>query len=118
MKKLFISTIFIITIILLGGCIVNSNNEDFDDETIRKAEESVEKFLKNNYKDIRTVDFEKGDYSTPMGGMVISGIVNNNKEATFSIDIDYQSNFRVGSISEGNEFPEIKEECKERTCDY
>ncbi len=39
--KLFIATIFIITIILLGDCVVNSNHEDFDDETIRKAEESV-----------------------------------------------------------------------------
>nr|WP_286168702.1 DUF1433 domain-containing protein [Roseburia sp. 1XD42-34] len=102
----------------MGGCFVNSNKENFDDKTIRKAEETVESYLNKNFKNIHTINFKKNDYSTPMGGMVISGTVNNNEKATFSIDIDYEDDFKIISSAVGKEFPERKEECKEKACDY
>ncbi|GIP65098.1 hypothetical protein J32TS6_36530 [Virgibacillus pantothenticus] len=49
-----------------------------------------------------------------MGGMVISGTVNNNEKATFSINIDYENDFKIISSAVGKEFPERKEECKEK----
>ncbi len=105
------------SIILLGGCVVNSNSDDFDDETIRKAKEIAENYLRSNYKDIKTIEFEDGDYSTPMGGLIISGIVNGNEKANFSIDMGVES-FEIGGIGTGEEFPEMKEECKDEDCDY
>jgi Protein of unknown function (DUF1433) len=116
MKKINILVI-ISLIILLGGCVVNSNKENLDEDTIQKAKEIAESYLKNNYKDIDEIEFSD-DYSSPMGGFMIRGIVNNNKEANFSIDMDVNNSFEIGSIGTGEEFPDIKEECKEKDCDY
>ncbi|SHI02355.1 Protein of unknown function [Virgibacillus chiguensis] len=118
MKKLLILIFLTVTIILLGGCFVKSNEEDFNNNTILKAEKTIESYLSNNFKNIHTITFKKNDYSTPMGGMVISGTVNNNEKATFSIDVDYENDFKIISSAVGKEFPERKEECKEKTCDY
>lgn len=47
-----------------------------------------------------------------MGGMVISGTVNNNEKAAFSINIDYENDFKIISSAVGKEFPERKESAK------
>lgn len=117
MKKLFISTIFIITIILLGDCAVNSDKENLDENTIQKAKNTAESYLKNNYKNIDKIEFSD-DYSSPMGGFMIRGIVNNNNEENFSIDMDVNNNFEIGSVGTGEKFPDMKEECKVEDCDY
>ncbi|CDQ41952.1 DUF1433 domain-containing protein [Virgibacillus salexigens] len=119
MKKFTFFIITIAFIILLGGCIVNSNKSDFDDETIKKAKNTAESYLKNNFKNINSIEFNE-DYSNPMGGLMIRGTVNGNNKANFSIDIDIEAEnqFNVGSIGKGKDFPERKEECKEKSCDY
>ncbi|WP_162985952.1 MULTISPECIES: DUF1433 domain-containing protein [Virgibacillus] len=98
---------------------MNSNEEDFNNETIRKAKETAESYLKNNFNNIEQIEFSD-DYKSGMGGIMIRGIVNNNKEANFSIDIDVYDNgvLEVGSIGKGKEFPKRKDECREKTCDY
>ncbi len=111
---------FIILLILLAlaGCNVNTNT--FDEQTIIQAKETAESYLKNNFESIHTITFSE-DYSNPMGGLMIRGIVNENEKANFSIDIDIdssQNKFYVGSIGKGKEFPERKDECKEKSCDY
>src|SRR5699024_11512184 len=111
MKKI-ISFILIALLILLGGCSMNS--ADYDKETIEKAEAAAKSYLENNYTDIESVEIEKV-YRDEMGGMSISGTVNN--KALFSIGID-EHKFNVRSIGEGKGFPEIKEECEKVDCDY
>jgi hypothetical protein len=46
--------------------------------------------------------------------MNVNGTVNG--EAGFSVSVD--GNFEIGSIGEKEGFPEIKEECVEKVCDY
>lgn len=107
--------IILIAIILLGGCFVNTNKDNFDDETITAAKNTVESYIRNNYIDIDTVEFDDDDYSSPVGGLMIDGTVNGN--AGFSADIDEET-FRVRSLGEKTGFPERKEECKKKVCDY
>ncbi len=118
--KIFTFFIIIIeSIILLGGCNVNTNKSNFDEQTINQAKETAESFLRNNYENIQTIEFSE-EYSNPMGGLMIRGTVNEQEDANFSIDIDIDSGdkLQVGSIGKGKDFPEEKEECKERFCDY
>lgn len=90
------------------------NTQEFNEEEIEKAKKVSESYLKNNYKGIESVEFES-DFSHPMGGMMVRGTVNN--EAGFSISMDTEL-FEVMSIGEKEGFPEVKEECKEKICDY
>ncbi|WP_176087305.1 DUF1433 domain-containing protein [Virgibacillus dokdonensis] len=96
---------------------MNSNKETLDENTIRKAKNTAESYLKNNYKNIDKIEFSD-NYSSPMAGFMIRGIVNNNKEANFSIDMDVNNNFEIGSVGTGEKFPDMKEECKDEDCDY
>ena len=96
-------------IILLGGCFVNQ-----EEEPVNKAKSTVESYLNNNFEDINEIKFDKGDFESPMGGLLVTGIVNG--KAKFSISLD--DDFNVGSIGLGDDFPERKEECKQKSCDY
>ncbi|MBU8602983.1 DUF1433 domain-containing protein [Virgibacillus pantothenticus] len=87
-------------------CLIICFNENLFWNLFVRCLETVESYLNNNFK--------KNDYITPMGGMVISGTVNNNEKATFSINIDYENDFKIISSAVGKEFPERKEECKEK----
>ncbi|MCA0172988.1 DUF1433 domain-containing protein [Bacillus sp. RAR_GA_16] len=108
--------LFVVCLLLLVGCSQNSSGA-YDDGTISKARATVESYLIHNYKDIDQIKFDK-DTTSPMGGMMISGIVNGNEKATFSIDVEVENDFSVGSIGKGKEFPERKKECIDKTCDY
>jgi len=111
MKKSVLLILFSF-IVILGGCSMTST--DFDKETTERAKETANSYLENNYTDIESVEIEKV-YRDEMGGMSISGTVNN--KALFSIGID-EHTFNVRSIGEGKGFPEIKEECEKVDCDY
>ncbi|MBF0707697.1 MULTISPECIES: DUF1433 domain-containing protein [Bacillaceae] len=93
---------------------MNSQSENYDDETKRKAKESVESFLVNNYENINSVEFTNV-YQSEMGSLNVDGTINNG-ESDFSAGIE--NDFSIGSIGLGEGFPEIKEECREETCDY
>ncbi|QTM98243.1 DUF1433 domain-containing protein [Sediminibacillus dalangtanensis] len=93
---------------------MNSNKNNFDEETINKAKETVESYLYNNYENIRTVEFSN-DMSDPMGGLMIRGTVNG--KSGFSASVDPQE-FTVNSLGEKEGFPKVKDECKEKVCDY
>lgn len=108
--------LFVVCLILLVGCSQNSPGA-YDDETISKARATAESYLIHNYRDIDQIEFDK-DTTSPMGGLMISGIVNGNEKATFSIDVEVENDFSVGSIGKGEEFPDRKQECIEKTCDY
>ena len=104
--------IAIVMSLLLSGCFMNQ--QTYDDETIQKAMETAESYLKNNNKDIQSVEFDDKDFTSPMGGFLITGKVN--EKAEFAVSID--NNLFVSGVGEGHGFPELKKECKDKTCDY
>ncbi len=110
LKKLIFSLIVIS--ILLGGCFVKK--EDYDEETITKAEAVAESYLRSNYKDIETIEIEKV-YTGQLGGLEVRGTANNKYRFNLTVG---ESNFTIMGISEGENFPERKEECKVKSCDY
>ncbi len=98
--------------LLLTGCFKKS--PDYDEETITKAEAIAGSYLRNNYKDIETIEIEKV-YTGQLGGMEVDGTVNN--KYPFSIGVD-ETDFTINRIGEGEGFPERKEACKVKSCDY
>ncbi|MEN1969807.1 DUF1433 domain-containing protein [Lentibacillus sp. N15] len=93
---------------------MNKDEVEYDDKTIKKAQEKVESFIRNNYRNVETVEFEPVK-PHPMGGIAILGTVNNSAGFTADIDMD---TFRVMSLGEKMGFPEVKEECEDEVCDY
>ncbi|MGX4668247.1 DUF1433 domain-containing protein [Cerasibacillus sp. JNUCC 74] len=93
---------------------MNSPNSNYDKKTIDKAKKTVESYLRNNYESVNEVEFSD-DTNDPMGGLMIRGTVNG--KADFSASVDPES-FIVRSLAEKEDFPERKEECKEKACDY
>ncbi|MCA0993510.1 DUF1433 domain-containing protein [Guptibacillus hwajinpoensis] len=111
MKK--INGIILLSIILLGGCNVNSSNQTYDNNTIEKARESVESYFRNNYDNVEKIKFSE-DTDDPMGGLMINGTING---ADFSASVNPED-FTVNSVGETEGFPEVKKECQEKVCDY
>lgn len=89
-------------------------SNDYDEETTKRAGETAESYVKNNFQDIETVEIE-GVYRDPMGGMSVRGIVNDQPEFNLGMDED---DFTVQSIGVKHGFPDRKKECKEKDCDY
>ncbi|QTM98249.1 hypothetical protein ERJ70_02305 [Sediminibacillus dalangtanensis] len=114
MKKIKYLPIFtLLAIILLGGCNVNQTKNSYDQETISKAKESAKSYIENNYEGIHSIELEE-PYQAPMGSMTVDGTVNG--EIGFSISLN--KDFTISRIGKDEGFPEEKEECKEKTCDY
>src|SRR5699024_4174646 len=102
----------IILMVFLGGCFMKSN--DFDKETTKKAGETAESYVENNYQDIETIEIEKV-HESPMGGMMVEVLVNTKYEISLSMEED---DYTVQSSGLGEGFPDRKEECKDKSCDY
>ncbi|MED3737532.1 DUF1433 domain-containing protein [Virgibacillus pantothenticus] len=111
MRKLIF---IIIIIILLGGCNVNPSSNNYDEKIITKAKNTVESYLVNNYQNINEIEFSD-DTNDPMGGLMISGTINN--EVGFSASVDPEK-FVVKSLGTDEGFPPKKEECEGKVCDY
>lgn len=94
--------LILLIITLVTGCFRSS--ADYDEETIAKAEVTVERYLKERYIGIETVEIEEV-YKGPMGGMRVSGTVNN--KFGFGIGVE-ETDFTIGSMSEKQGFPERK----------
>jgi hypothetical protein len=106
--------ILISIIILLGGCNVNSDNETYNAKTITDAKSNVQSYLENNYENIEKIELSD-PYQAPMGSMTIDGTVNNDKLFSVSLNKD----LTIASLAiQSDDFPEEKDECKEKTCDY
>ena len=56
-----------------------------EEQTVNKAKSTVESYLNNNFEDINEIKFDKGDFESPMGGLLVTGIVNG--KAKFSISL-------------------------------
>ncbi|MGG1686835.1 hypothetical protein [Pseudalkalibacillus sp. NRS-1564] len=92
---------------------MNSQSENYDDETKEKAKEAVRSFVVSNYEDIDSVEITKL-YQSEMGGLNIEGTVNDGA-AEFKAGV--RNDFSIGNLSPGEKFPDMKEECKEQICD-
>ncbi|MEN1969809.1 hypothetical protein WMZ97_17230 [Lentibacillus sp. N15] len=47
---------------------MNKDEAEYDDKTIKKAQEKVESYIRNNYENVETVEFDPVQ-SHPMGGL-------------------------------------------------
>ncbi|PAF20401.1 hypothetical protein CHH49_16625 [Terribacillus saccharophilus] len=107
MKKLNISLSLIILLLIFTGC-----TEEYDEETIMKAKQTAESYLRNNYQDVESIELEE-PYQSPMGSLSIDGTVNG---AGFTIDLN--EDFTVAMVGKKEGFPEHKDVCEEKDCDY
>ncbi|MCG1027643.1 DUF1433 domain-containing protein [Virgibacillus halodenitrificans] len=84
------------------------------DKVIDQAKQKVESYIRNNYENINKITFSN-DTSDPMGGLMIRETVNDKVDFSASVD---PKELSVQSLGETKGFPEVKEECKEKICDY
>ncbi|MDP4549685.1 hypothetical protein Q9251_02170 [Alkalihalobacillus macyae] len=111
MKTIEILTIIIL--IIVAGCSVNSSTEEYNAETVKEAQANVTSYIENNYANIETLKVNE-PYKAEMGIMTVDGKTNGE---AFSVSLD--TNLMVAGVAILSEqFPEKKEECLERICDY
>jgi hypothetical protein len=107
LHKILITIFLILLILISAGC-----SEQYDEETIMKAEDVTKSYIESNYAEVESIELEE-TYQSPMGSLTVDGTVNG---AGFSASLN--KDFSIAAISSEEGFPESKEGCKERTCDY
>lgn len=98
MKKTFIITMILLIIITGGWLIMNENKKK---DLLTSESPRIEKYLKYNYENIKSVTFTKV-VATPMGVPHIQGYVNNNEDMSFNAGI-YEKHFETALDSTGSE---------------
>ncbi|MDM5153657.1 DUF1433 domain-containing protein [Bacillus sp. DX1.1] len=86
--------------IIMGGYLVNNDNEKTiqEEEIKKKAEEYTVKYLKEKHNLDVTITgsrFAPANFQT----VFVSGYVTNDKNKTFSVDVEYANNYHISSIS-------------------
>ena len=108
-KKKLLIVLFII-ILFVGGYVVL--NEFKKKNLVSEAQEKAEVYLIENYEDIEDVHIDKEYYHfDPMGGLSVSGHVNNKDKLYFNIVFPIEKNEvgEVESIVEAHDFPDRKD---------
>ena len=101
MKKYGIRLFFIFTLILLGGCTINQKNEE--QQIINKATETTIQYFKE--KENLDVVITKHKFAPKdFQSVWISGHVKDDKNKTFSADVEYANDYHIGSISTSEGF--------------
>ncbi|MDA1806101.1 DUF1433 domain-containing protein [Bacillus cereus group sp. BY32LC] len=101
MKKYGIRLFFIFTLILLGGCTINQKNEE--QQIINKATETTIQYFKE--KENLDVVITKHQFAPKdFQSVWISGHVKDDKNKTFSADVEYANDYHIGSISTSEGF--------------
>ncbi|EJQ91929.1 hypothetical protein IGW_03736 [Bacillus cereus ISP3191] len=101
MKKHAIRLFFIFTLILLGGCTINQKNEE--QQIINKATETTIQYFKE--KENLDVVITKHQFAPKdFQSVWISGHVKDDKNKTFSADVEYANDYHIGSISTSEGF--------------
>lgn len=111
-RKWYLTIGVILAMALLTGCFFK--RPDYKQETMKRAEETAESFIINNYQNIEHVKV-KDVFRNESGGMSVTGIVNNT--SSFHLNMD-QFKFIVGSVETDENFPTLKDECQDRPCAY
>ncbi|MCC2342327.1 MULTISPECIES: DUF1433 domain-containing protein [Bacillus cereus group] len=101
MKKYGIRLFFIFTLILLGGCTINQKNEE--QQIINKATETTIQYFKE--KENLDIVITKHQFAPKdFQSVWISGHVKDDKNKTFSADVEYANDYHIGSISTSEGF--------------
>lgn len=101
MKKYAIRLFFIFTLILLGGCTVDQKNEE--QQIVNKATETTIQYFKE--KENLDVVITKHQFAPKdFQSVWISGHVKDDKNKTFSADVEYANDYHIGSISTSEGF--------------
>lgn len=101
MKKYGIRLFFIFTLILLGGCTIDQNNEE--QQIVNKATETTIQYFKE--KENLDVVITKHKFAPKdFQSVWISGHVKDDKNKTFSAAVEYANDYHVGSISTSEGF--------------
>ncbi|MEY2304132.1 DUF1433 domain-containing protein [Bacillus tropicus] len=101
MKKYGIRLFFIFTLILLGGCTIDQNNEE--QQIVNKATETTIQYFKE--KENLDVVITKHQFAPKdFQSVWISGHVKDDKNKTFSADVEYANDYHIGSISTSEGF--------------
>jgi len=100
-KKYTIRLFFIFTLILLGGCTINQKNEE--QQIVNKATETTIQYFKE--KENLDVVITKHQFAPKdFQSVWISGHVKDDKNKTFSADVEYANDYHIGSISTSEGF--------------
>lgn len=101
MKKYAIRLFFIFTLILLGGCTIDQKNEE--QQIVNKATETTIQYFKE--KENLDVEITKHKFAPKdFQSVWISGHVKDDKNKTFSADVEYANDYHIGSISTSEGF--------------
>ena len=101
MKKYAIRLFFLFTLILLGGCTIDQKNEE--QQIVNKATETTIQYFKE--KENLDVVITKHQFAPKdFQSVWISGHVKDDKNKTFSADVEYANDYHIGSISTSEGF--------------
>ncbi|MCU5296359.1 DUF1433 domain-containing protein [Bacillus paranthracis] len=101
MKKYAKRLFFIFTLILLGGCTIDQKNEE--QQIVNKATETTIQYFKE--KENLDVVITKHQFAPKdFQSVWISGHVKDDKNKTFSADVEYANDYHIGSISTSEGF--------------
>lgn len=103
-KKILIALLIILSI--TGGWLLMKENQKKD--LLNMESPRIEKYLKYNYKDIKSVTFTDVS-NNPTGVPHIKGYVNNDKKQYFDVGI-YSEKFDAGLNFLGDKKPDYKNE--------
>ncbi|MCH8647250.1 DUF1433 domain-containing protein [Staphylococcus lugdunensis] len=106
-KKIFLTVIILISIILIVGGVYLKMKYDEQKEKEQKyyneQKERITLYMKYNVKDFKNIEFTEFK-KNPMDGYDISGYINKDKNLSFSVGIRSTENFQFnGNISYSEE---------------
>ena len=106
-KKIFLTVIILISIILIVGSVYFKTKYDEKKEKEQKyyneQKERITLYMKYNVKDFKNIEFTEFK-KNPMDGYDISGYINKDKNLSFSVGIRSTENFQFnGNISYSEE---------------
>lgn len=109
--KLLISLIAGSTLIIL---VMMSMQQLKEKNEFKEAQTITKKYIISNYSDVESIVITKTEYS-PLNTIFVYGYVND-KNSTFHTNVN-PSMKKVDSIGESENFPRLKEECKNIECE-
>ena len=110
MKKIVLF-LMLTSALFVAGCNNFSIGKQYTDEEYKQAEEVAKTFIETNYEAIESVKIEHvGDDKESSKSILVEGYANN---VPFSIQVTVED-MKVYAIGTGEDFPERKEEYKDK----
>ncbi|MBP3970960.1 DUF1433 domain-containing protein [Bacillus sp. WL1] len=100
-KKISFCLLFILILSTLGGCTINQKNEE--QQIVNKATETTIQYFKEK-ENLEVVITKHKFAPKDFQSVWISGHVKDDKNKTFSADVEYANDYHIGSISTSEGF--------------